>query len=115
MRYPLEAGVSFRWKDKDGKQQKGEGTSRDLSETGTFVFTPACPPVGSEVELRISFATLPRAASDMRMELEGRVLRVEKTSSGKVSGGFAVATNEATLRESDESAGEESAGANQAT
>ena len=115
MRYPLEAKVSFHWKDKDGIRRQGEGTSRDLSETGTFVFAPACPPVGSDVELKISFAALPSAASALRMELEGRVLRVEQTTAGKGSGGFAVATNEATLRESDESAGEENAGADQAT
>jgi hypothetical protein len=113
MRYPLKTRVSFRWKDKDGTQRRGEGTSRDLSETGTFVFASGCPPVGSEVELGISFAALPSVASALRMELEGRVLRVEKSSKG--SDGFAVATNEATLRENDESASEESASRNQAT
>jgi hypothetical protein len=115
MRYPLEAQVSFHWKDKDGTERRGQGTSRDLSETGTFVFAPACPPVGSKVELRISVAALPSAASALRMELEGRVLRVEQTTVRKGSGGFAVATNGAALRENDESAGEEDAGADHAT
>jgi hypothetical protein len=115
MRYPLETRVCFRWKDKDGTQRQGEGTSRDLSETGTFVLARACPPVGSQIELRISLAALPSAASALRVELEGRVLRVEKSFAGKGSGGFAVATNEVTLRENDESSSEESASRNQAT
>jgi hypothetical protein len=106
MRYPLAVQVSFRWKDKDGTQHQDEGTSRDLSESGTFVLARVCPPVGSDVELRIFFASLPSAASGLRMDLEGRVLRVERTSAGDVSSGFAVANNEVTLCESEESASE---------
>ncbi len=56
-RYPVGAAVSFWWKE-EGSQHQGEGTSRDISETGAFVLTPACPPVGADVGLRIVFAPL---------------------------------------------------------
>ncbi|MFY9532298.1 MAG: PilZ domain-containing protein [Candidatus Acidiferrales bacterium] len=114
MRYPVKARVSFWWKDEDGNQRQGEGTSRDISETGTFVVAPACPPLGADVELRIFLPALPNVTSALRMQLAGRVLRVEQTAAGKGSSGFAVLTKDAILRENDESTGEGNSGGNEA-
>jgi hypothetical protein len=104
MRYPVQGRVSFWWKDEHANQRQGEGTSRDISETGTFVFALACPPVGVDVELRIFLVALPNTTRALRMELEGQVLRVEQTATGMGSSGFAVLTQDATLRENDEKA-----------
>jgi hypothetical protein len=43
------------------------------------VLARACPPVGSEIALRVSFATLSSARSALRIDLEGWILRIEKT------------------------------------
>ncbi|MFY9530043.1 MAG: PilZ domain-containing protein [Candidatus Acidiferrales bacterium] len=115
MRYPVQGRVSFWWKDEDGKQRQGEGTSRDISETGTFVSALACPPVGADVELRIFLVALPNATRAPRIELEGQVLRVEQTAEGMGSSGFAVLTQDAILRENDESTGEGNPGGSEAT
>jgi hypothetical protein len=107
MRYPVQGRVSFWWKDEDGNLRQGEGTSRDISETGTFVLALACPPVGADVELRIFLVALPQAMRALRMELEGQVLRVEQTAAGMGSSGFAVLTQDAILHENDESTAKE--------
>lgn len=115
MRYPVEAQVSFKWKDRDGNQGQGGGTLRDISAAGAFVVTPNCPPIGADVGLRIFLRELPEATGPLRMELEGRVLRVEQTTSGKKSCGFAVLTQEAIMNENGEDTGEENSSGNEVT
>ena len=87
IRFPLEAHVAFRWTDENGNRQQGEGSSRDISERGAFVFAVACPPMGSNVELRIPLEGLPDANW---IDLAGCVVRVEQAHSEKGSSGFAV-------------------------
>jgi hypothetical protein len=106
MRYPVEAQVSFSWSDAEGKHCCGEGTSRDISEMGTFVLAPVCPPLGVSVELRISFNALPHPDRILHMNADGEVLRIERTPSGDGMKGFAVSTSRAILLEDDESADE---------
>jgi hypothetical protein len=115
MRYPVEARVSFSWSDGDGNKCHGEGTSRDISETGAFVLAPACPPLGAKVELKVSFVALPNPTRTLHMELEGRVLRVEQTPEGQGDTGFAVLTQGVILHEDKESTGEENPGGYEAT
>ena len=108
MRFPVVASVFFRWKDANGNEHRGEGTSRDISETGAFVLTAVSPPLGADIELRISLVGLLKTTTAGRMELGGRVLRVEQTTAaGKGIGGFAVLTQEVIFLEQDESTGEE--------
>lgn len=107
MRYPMAVPVFFRWKDVDGNEHQGKGTSRDISETGAFVFTRVSPPRGADIELRISFVSIPNPTTAVRMKLGGRVLRVEPTTASRRIGGFAVLTKEVIFRENDESTGEE--------
>lgn len=107
MRYPMTAPASFSWKDESGNQCKGEGTSRDVSETGAFIFAFTCPPAGADVTLRIVLV-----AKALRVEVDGRVLRVEQGTGAVGNGGFAVLTSDAILRESEESTSEENPSAN---
>ena len=99
MRYPVKAEVFFWWKD-GNDIRRGSGTSRDVSEKGAFVNTPAFPPAGAQVELRFFFPQLSETTPAGRLEVEGTVLRVEEAG-----GGFAVLTKTAILRENDESGG----------
>ena len=107
MRFPVVAPVFFRWKDANGNEHCGEGTSRDISETGAFVLTAVSPPLGADIELRISLAELLKTTTAGRMELGGQVLRIEETAAGRGIGGFAVLTQEVIFLEQDESTGEE--------
>jgi hypothetical protein len=100
MRYPVTVPVSFSWKDENGNQYQDEGTSRDVSETGTFVFALACPPAGADVTVRIFLEALPGATKILRVEVYGRVLRVEQATAAG-SSGFAVLTKDAILRENE--------------
>jgi hypothetical protein len=86
IRFPLEAPVTFSWMDENGSRQHGEGSSRDISEGGAFVFALVCPAVGSSVELRVPLEGL----DTTRIDLAGRVVRVEQAHDGKGANGFAV-------------------------
>jgi hypothetical protein len=87
IRFPLEAAVAFWWMDANGSRQQGKGSTRDVSERGAFVFATKCPCVGSSVELRIPLEGLPDTT---RINLAGRVVRVEQAHEGKGIGGFAI-------------------------
>jgi hypothetical protein len=89
IRYPLETSVVFWWKDENGTYQQNEGRGRDVSDRGAFVFAAACPPVGTAIGLRISLEGFRDAAPALRIEVEGRVLRVEQ-SRKQGNSGFAV-------------------------
>ena len=90
MRYPIQERVSFWWRDENGNRRQDEGTSRDVSEKGTFVFALHCPPVGADVRLRILILAPLDAARILDMEFKGRVLRVEQCTPGGGKGGFAI-------------------------
>lgn len=56
---------------------------------GAFVMTKHCPPVGAKVQLDMFLPPLGRHAADMRVEVQGRVLRVEAGSVRAKTPGFA--------------------------
>ena len=101
IRYPLQVPTTFWWKEKTGFQREGEGVSRDLSDIGAFVFADSSPPAGVDVKLSLPLPPLPNGNRPVRMEMEGRVVRVEQAPSNK-GGGFAVSSKSATLRENGE-------------
>lgn len=82
--------VVFWWKDENGTYQQNEGRGRDVSDRGAFVFAAACPPVGTNVGLKISLEGSPDATPALRIDVEGRVLRVEQSRTGEGNSGFAV-------------------------
>jgi hypothetical protein len=90
IRFPLQAPIAFWWTDESGNRQQYEGLSRDLSDRGAFVFATVCPPVGTNVGFRISLEDLPDVIGTFPIEVEGKVLRVERPATGKGSCGFAV-------------------------
>jgi hypothetical protein len=90
MRLPLQTPVSFWWTNVDGTALQGEGRSRDVSEHGAFVFAPVCPPVGSSVMLLMALEGVPDGIGPLPVEIEGLVLRIERSPAGKEMGGFAI-------------------------
>ena len=92
-RFPLDVPVVFWWTDANGVHEQGEGRCYDLSELGVFVFASACPPEGTHVGLRIP------VSQALRMEMEGRVVRIEEVRSGEGRDGFAILSEEIVLRE----------------
>ena|ERR1700693_3178956 len=103
IRFPLEVSVDFWWTDDAGTHRQGEGHSRNVSEGGAFVIAIDCPPLGASVGLRMVFDSFADGTRALRMEVEGRVLRVEPSVIGTGYGGFAILSNEALLEEHDES------------
>jgi hypothetical protein len=103
LRFPLQVLVDFWWTDNAGTYRQSEGHSRDVSEGGAFVIAIDLPPLGASVGLRMVFDAFADRTRALRMEVEGRVLRVESSVVGTEYGGFAVLSNEAMLEEHDES------------
>lgn len=112
MRYPLEVPVVFSWSDEIGVHQRNVGRSRDLSEGGAFIFAADSPPIGTEVELKISLLEFPETMHAKWMDVKGRVLRVEPRE-GKRSGGFAVLAESVIYPASNENAEQGSFGRDQ--
>jgi hypothetical protein len=110
LRYPVTGPAFFRWKDANGKEHEGAGSSRDVSKTGAFVLTAAAPPVGADIDLLISFVALRNAMTTEPVQLVGRVLRVEQIAADKGIKGFAVLTKEVIFPGRDESSDQESPG-----
>jgi len=90
IRLPLRAPVTFWWTNGNGKPQRGEGRSRDVSEHGAFVFAPICPPVGANVKLTMAVEGVPDAKGLCPLEVEGEILRVEQSPYGMEMDGFAI-------------------------
>lgn len=107
MRFPIDLPVTFWWQDPTGARQQGEGHTYDISELGIFVLASICPPAGAQVEVKVSLAAVPEAPRSLRMQVEGRVLRVEQVRSGEVRDGFAILSDRAILHEKDRSSEEE--------
>jgi hypothetical protein len=107
MRFPMDAPVLFWWKDTIGKRQQGEGRTYDVSELGAFVLASLCPPPGAQVSVKISIGAVPDVARSWRMQVEGRVLRVEQVGTGQGRDGFAILSDRAVFDEEDKSNEEE--------
>jgi hypothetical protein len=100
IRFPLEAPVAFWWNDASGMTQHGEGRSRDISEFGAFILGEVCPPLGARVGLRILIEELPNTAPAIRVQIDGHVSRVVASGIDHGTSGFAVLSDRAVLKES---------------
>ena len=90
IRYPLEAPVVFWWRNENGVSKQEQGWGRDASDRGAFVVSAVCPPVGTAIGLRISMEGFPDEAAALRIDVKGRVLRVERSEASGGNDGFAV-------------------------
>jgi len=97
IRFPLEAPIVFQWAD-SGSEKRGEGRTRDISETGAFVLSRTCPPAGAEISFNIFLPLLPDFEPKTRVEAVGRVLRVEQARGIEGRDGFAILSQHTLLR-----------------
>jgi hypothetical protein len=86
----LEASVVFWWKDENGILKQEQGRGRDASDRGAFIVSAVCPPVGTAIGVRIFMEGFPDEAAALRIDVEGRVLRVERSKASAGNSGFAV-------------------------
>lgn len=93
IRYPLRARAQFVWVGRDGQRHEARGYSRDVSEDGAYILTKTCPPVGATVHLAINFPYVPDPARSRRLEVNGRVMRVDLLLANKSRWGFAIASS----------------------
>ncbi len=76
-RFYVEMAAEFSW-SANGKEQRADGRTRDLSTHGIFIFCERCPREGTMVAVEL---TLPcQSGPARRMRLRGRVLRTELVS-----------------------------------
>ena len=91
----------FWWTD-TGIEKRGEGRTRDISETGAFVFAHTCPPSGMQIGFKVFLPVLPGFKPKARVEAVGQVLRVEQADGVDGRDGFAISTRHTLLRFSDD-------------
>lgn len=96
VRYALRAEVVLTWTSPDGVAERCRGWTRDISPGGAYVFSPAVPPRGCPVQLRIYLPMLPGEAQLPCVEVRGNVLRVDKANTA-IEPGFAVRNEKVTL------------------
>ena len=77
MRFRLQLPVVFSWLDENGKQQIGEGCSRDLSSGGVRVNSENVPPVGASVEMNVCLPQPGWQIAPAELHARGRVVRVD--------------------------------------
>ena len=97
IRYPLEASVVFWWKDENGVLKQEQGRGRDANDRGAFIVCAVCPPVGTAIGLRIFMEGFAYEAAALRIDVEGRVLRVERSKASRGNSGFAVLLSNAVV------------------
>jgi hypothetical protein len=93
----LEAAVVFWWKDENGILKEEQGRGRDASDRGAFIVSAVCPPVGTAIGLRIFMEGFADEAAAVRIDVEGRVLRVERGRASGENSGFAVLLSNAVV------------------
>jgi PilZ domain len=103
IRYPLRAPVTFHWIGRDGIAHEGKGNSRDISESGAYIVTRSSPPMNADVLLEIRFPYLPELDRYHRIEMDGRVVRVDLLLDNRSGWGFAIWAQRTVLQEVEDS------------
>ena len=89
---------------------EGKGNSRDISESGAYIVTKNSPPMSADVMLEIRFPYLPELDRFHRIEMDGRVVRVDLLLDNRSGWGFAISAERTVLQEVDESGPEPRSG-----
>jgi hypothetical protein len=98
VRYALRATVLFSWERERGVDSKAEGVTRDMSTHGVFVYSLVLPPEDTSVRIEVTFPPLQEGAPPLQIDVQGRVVRVERNAKDSAYSGFAVSTERAILR-----------------
>jgi hypothetical protein len=102
IRYPLRNPVLYLW-EREGVTQRGHGWTQTVSEQGMYVSSRNCPREGDSVNLilELSLQSSHVSQGDVRMEMEGSVVRIDRDEVRGQDIGFAVARRDhlASLKE----------------
>ena len=77
-RYPLRAPAFCWWRHADGETRVTQGTSRDLSHRGAFIFSVSLPSPGAHVEVDVYLPSTGLTPRSVQLHGEGTVLRVSQ-------------------------------------
>jgi PilZ domain len=100
-RYPLSLKVVFVWADENGVQQRAEGITRDISTKGAFIYAAVAPPEKALIRMGLDLAPLREGTVRLRINVKGRIVRIEEYVKDPVHNGFAVLSESTVLRESE--------------
>jgi hypothetical protein len=90
LRYRLDAPALFFWEHAFHMRLQGEGTTRDVSVRGAFIATATCPPVKTLVRVDLILPSLAGTKTEIRIQGEARVIRVQHLWGEQGENGFAV-------------------------
>ena len=90
--------MKFFWKDAQDIRHEGIGITHDISAKGMFVFASSPPPLEGGVEYKAFLPPSSSAAPPLRLQGQGRVVRVGAARDGARRTGFAVAGERFVLR-----------------
>lgn len=93
----MKAPTIFRWKKPRSDHLQGEGTTRDISAAGVYVFTATCPPVNSTVQMEVLLPAL-HSAAQTQINAKMKVQRVDHDIEGKGRSGFSAVGKGFSLR-----------------
>jgi hypothetical protein len=80
VRYELRGPVVFQWRRGKRELQEGEGLTRNVSRSGTFIESSKVPPLGAQLTVTAELSDGQEAAVQMRLRGTGTVRRIERSS-----------------------------------
>jgi len=101
-RYAIVATATFVWQDERGIQQRSEGITRDMSDSGAFIYAAIGPTAEVPVRMEFELPPLEEGKAHIRVRVKARVVRVERDPADPVHSGFAVRYEGAVLRGGEE-------------
>jgi hypothetical protein len=84
----MRTQIIFRWKNSQGEQSTGKGSTRDVSVIGVYALAPSCPPVNTPLSVEIDLRH-PNDVSSTMIKASMKVVRVEHGFAGEEQSGFA--------------------------
>lgn len=90
-RFNISAPVVFRWRDRGGSYEKGDGVTRDIGIGGMFIVTSGpFPPENAAIRCDAALRSLDPNHTEWRLQVSGRVQRASYPHRTDELGGFAV-------------------------
>ena len=80
-RYSVSAPAFCWWEHAEGKSEVAQGTTRDISHRGAFIFSMLLPSPGAHIEVDVYLPSVGLTPRSVRLHGEGRVLRVSQAES----------------------------------
>src|SRR5260370_7351417 len=97
-RHGFVAPATFVWQDERGIQQRSEGITRDMSDSGAFIYAAIGPTAEVPVRMEFELPPLEEGKAHIRVRVKARVVRVESDPADPVHRGFALSSEGAVLR-----------------